>query len=88
MSGSNFAKFNVLNILVTNGCSNKKGECSHLCIPKPYQGYKCECRDGFVLQPDGVSCDQSKNIFSVDYFFYRRLLCILDGLMLTLYHKA
>jgi hypothetical protein len=34
-----------------NGCSdNKTANCSHLCVAKPFKGYKCLCPDGFIVE--------------------------------------
>ncbi|XP_046579328.1 low-density lipoprotein receptor-related protein 2-like [Haliotis rubra] len=44
----------------TNGCSNGRGGCSHICLPNPDKGFFCVCPDGLTLQPDGLTCGRTK----------------------------
>uniref|UniRef100_A0A1B6DNR4 EGF-like domain-containing protein n=1 Tax=Clastoptera arizonana TaxID=38151 RepID=A0A1B6DNR4_9HEMI len=42
-----------------NICDLLKDElCAHVCVPIP-GSYRCECHDGFVLMPDGKTCNQA-----------------------------
>ncbi|KAJ8300514.1 hypothetical protein KUTeg_022033 [Tegillarca granosa] len=43
----------------TNACTNGKGGCSHLCLPKPGGNKVCACPDGLSIQPDGLTCSRA-----------------------------
>lgn len=43
-----------------NRCSDNKGGCSEICLPKPGREWICACSDDSVLQRDGSSCKESK----------------------------
>ncbi|XP_003224687.3 low-density lipoprotein receptor-related protein 1B [Anolis carolinensis] len=40
-----------------NGCSEKNGGCSHICLPVP-QGRRCRCTTGYILE-HGTSCTKT-----------------------------
>ncbi|KAL3837631.1 hypothetical protein ACJMK2_022977 [Sinanodonta woodiana] len=47
--------------LVTNGCSNVRGGCSHLCFPLPGGNTECACPDLMTLQGDRKTCRQGEH---------------------------
>ena len=40
----------------SNGCSNNRGACEHLCLPRPGGLYTCACATGFKLSVDNRIC--------------------------------
>ncbi|XP_067311187.1 complement component C1q receptor [Pseudorasbora parva] len=43
------------------GCERKNGGCDHLCIETAGASVRCECRDGYYLMNDQVSCALRNN---------------------------
>ncbi|KAJ8870464.1 hypothetical protein PR048_029486 [Dryococelus australis] len=44
----------------SNACSKNNNNCSDLCLATP-NGVTCQCRDGYVLNADGLTCIQQLN---------------------------
>lgn len=45
------------NTLSANGCGENNGECSHLCLNRPFPlNYVCACPMGLELLKDGRTC--------------------------------
>ena len=38
-----------------NECLNANGGCDHICV-NTADSFRCECRPGYALQPDGFTC--------------------------------
>lgn len=51
------------NILYTakNECITGISNCDHICVDTE-ESYKCECKEGFILQNDGYSCKGNQKI--------------------------
>ncbi|XP_061118080.1 complement component C1q receptor [Conger conger] len=43
------------------GCKYKNGGCDHYCIDSDHMGVRCECKNGFELGEDSVTCVQKDN---------------------------
>lgn len=43
-----------------------KNPCDHLCY-NTYGSYTCQCKEGFLLQPDNESCRRIGGFFSLNF---------------------
>ncbi|XP_035260623.1 complement component C1q receptor [Anguilla anguilla] len=43
------------------GCKYKNGGCDHYCIDSDHRGVRCECKNGFELGEDSVTCVHKDN---------------------------
>ena len=44
-----------------NRCFLDNGGCEHICVVK-VDGWLCQCREGYELLDDGISCEGEKNV--------------------------
>lgn len=66
--------FVCMRVLGSEMCEVVDHQCQHICVSSP-ASYRCKCRNGFILNPDGKTCKGegtpfiSSNLFCIKNLF-------------------
>uniref|UniRef100_A0A3B5MK58 VWFA domain-containing protein n=1 Tax=Xiphophorus couchianus TaxID=32473 RepID=A0A3B5MK58_9TELE len=64
--------------LCADMCKVVEHQCQHLCVSSP-ASYRCRCRKGFILNPDGKTCKAEDTCAAVDHGCDHICVNLADG---------
>lgn len=71
-----------MHVLGSEMCEVVDHQCQHICVSSP-ASYRCKCREGFTLNPDGKTCKGEETTVSlIETVIYRMIVPFFSGAIL------